>query len=103
MLTVTDMVQANATQITPTVRSIVRRWIFARMSFLLQDRMPHISYEKSNDISLTQDDRLHVSIYLRSLRVEAGSSASAQINPFLPLSGAGDEDLKRSDDTGNPF
>jgi len=52
----------------------------------LQDRMPHISYQKSHDISLTQDDRLHISIYLRSLGVEAE-----------------DEDLKRGDDTGNPF
>ena len=69
----------------------------------LQGRMPHISYEKSNDISLTQDDRLHVSIYLRSLGVEAGSSVNAQINPLPLHNEEGDEDLKRSDDTENPF
>jgi hypothetical protein len=33
MLIVTDMVQANATQITPTVRSAVRWWTFTRMYF----------------------------------------------------------------------
>jgi hypothetical protein len=65
--------------------------------------MPHISYQKSNEISLTQDDRLHVSIYLRSLRAQAGSSVSAQINPLPLHDKAGDEDLKRGDDTGNPF
>jgi hypothetical protein len=48
--------------------------------------MPHISYQKINEISQTQDDCLHISVYLRSLGVEAG-----------------DEDLKRSNDTGNPF
>lgn len=65
--------------------------------------MPHISYQESNEISLTQDDRLHVSIYLHSLRFEAGSSVSAQINPLPLHNEAGDEDLKRGDDTGNPF
>jgi hypothetical protein len=69
----------------------------------LQDRMPHISYQKSNEISLAQDNRLHISIYLRSLRVKAGSSMSTQINPFPLHNGAGDEDLMRGDDTGNPF
>src|SRR6202034_3808151 len=42
------------------------------------------------------DDCLHISVYLRSLRVEAGSSINAQISP-LPLH---DE---AGDDTGNPF
>src|SRR5271170_485610 len=69
----------------------------------LQDRMPHISYQKSNEISQTQDDCLHISVYLRSLRVEAGLSVSAQISPLPLHDEAGDEDLKRGDDTGNPF
>ena len=69
----------------------------------LQDRMPHISYQKGNEISQTQDDCLHISVYLRSLRVETGSNVSAQISPLPLHDEAGDEDLKRGDDTGNPF
>jgi len=69
----------------------------------LQDRMPHISYQKSNEISQTQDDCQHISVYLRSLGVEAGSSVSAQISSLPLHDEAGDEDLKRGDNTGIPF
>jgi hypothetical protein len=48
-------------------------------------------------------DRLHVSIDLRPPRVEVRPSVIAQINPLPPQNEAGDEDLKRVDDTGNPF
>jgi hypothetical protein len=54
--------------------------------------MPHISYQKSDEISPTQDDRLHVSIDLRPPRVEAGPSVIAQINPLPPQNEAGNED-----------
>jgi len=68
----------------------------------LQDRMPHISYQKNNEISLTQGD-LHISIDLRSLRVKAGSNMSAQINPLPLHNEARHEGLMRDDDTGNHF
>jgi hypothetical protein len=64
--------------------------------------MPHISYQKSDEISPTLD-RLHVSIDLRPPRVEVGPSVIAQINPLPPQNEAGDEDPKRVDDIGNPF
>jgi hypothetical protein len=41
--------------------------------------MPHISYLKSNEISLAQDDRLHVSIDLHPPRVEVRPSVIAPI------------------------
>jgi hypothetical protein len=64
--------------------------------------MPHISYNKSDEIPPTLD-RLHVLIDLRPPRVEAGPSVIAQMNPLSPQNETGDEDLKRVDDTGNPF
>jgi hypothetical protein len=64
--------------------------------------MPHISYQKSDEISPTLD-HLYVSIDLRPPGVEAGPSVIAQINPLPPQNEAGCEDLKQVDDTGNPF
>jgi hypothetical protein len=64
--------------------------------------MPHISYQKSDEISPTLD-HLYVSIDLRPPGVEAGPSVIAQINPLPPQNEAGGEDLKQVDDTGNPF
>jgi hypothetical protein len=48
-----------------------------------QDPIPHISYQKSDEILPTLD-RLHVSIDLHPPRVEVGPSVIAQINPLPP-------------------